>query len=250
MWPVVFEIPYLNFPISSFGVMMAAGFLVGTWVAALRMREEGLDPELATTLLLYMMLGGVAGAKLYYALDVHLREGLPFTSLLFARDGITWYGGLLAGTAAGILGCRRHGVPVLRFMSCAAVALPIGHALGRVGCLLVGDDYGRPSELPWALAFPRGAPPTLERVHPTQLYEIAWLLPLAALLWARRRRSPFLFGEYLALSGLGRILIEHWRVNPAVALGMTEAQWIGLALLVAGATSWFLLRRRAAAVGT
>ena len=145
MWPVVFVIPYLDFPISSFGVMMAAGFLVGTWITAIRMREDGLDPELATALLLYVMLGGVAGAKLYYAVDVHLREGLPFTSLLFARDGITWYGGLLAGIAAGGWGCRRHGVPVRSFMSCVAVALPVGHALGRIGCFLVGDDYGRPS---------------------------------------------------------------------------------------------------------
>ncbi len=244
MWPVVFVIPYLDFPISSFGVLMAAGFLVGTWLTALRMREEGLDPELATALLFYVMLGGVAGAKLYYALDVHLREGLPFLSLLLARDGITWYGGLLAGIAAGAWGCRRHGVPVLSFMSCAAVALPVGHALGRVGCFLVGDDYGRPSDLPWAVAFPRGAPPTLERVHPTQLYEIAWLLPLAALLWARRRRSPFLFGEYLALAGLGRLLVEHWRLNARVALGLSEAQWIALGLVVAGSSSWLLLRRR------
>jgi phosphatidylglycerol:prolipoprotein diacylglycerol transferase len=247
MWPVVFVIPYLDFPISSFGVMMAAGFLVGTWITAIRMREEGLDPELATALLLYVMLGGVAGAKLYYAVDVHLREGLPFTSLLFARDGITWYGGLLAGFAAGAWGCRRTGVPIRAFMSCVAVALPVGHALGRIGCFLVGDDYGRPGDVPWALAFPRGAPPTLELVHPTQLYEVAWLLPLAALLWARRRRSPFLFGEYLVLSGIGRLWIEHWRVNARVALGLTEAQWIGVALILVGASGWLVLWRRAEA---
>ena len=247
MWPVVFKIPYLNFPISSFGVMMAAGFLVGTWLTALRMREEGLDPELASVLLGYVLIGGVAGSKLYFAVDMALREGLPFFSLLFSREGITWYGGLLAGTLAGAWGCRRHGIPILDFTSCAAVAVPVGHALGRVGCFLVGDDYGGPSDLPWALAFPLGAPPTLERVHPTQLYEVAWLLPLAALLWARRRRSPFLFGEYLALAGLGRLLIEHWRVTPRVALGLSQAQWIGLALLVAGTSGWLLLRSRVAA---
>jgi prolipoprotein diacylglyceryltransferase len=81
-------------------------------------------------------------------------------------------------------------------------------------------------------------------VHPTQLYEVAWLLPVAALLWSRRRKSPFLFGEYLAANGLGRIVIESWRVNPKVALGFTEPQWIGLVLIVAGASGWIYYRRR------
>ena len=103
MYPIIFTIPFVDFPISSFGLMMATGFLVGTWICAIRMREEGLDPDLATNLLLYVMLGGVFGSKLYYAVDVSIREGLPFTSLLFARDGITFYGGLIAGVGVAIL---------------------------------------------------------------------------------------------------------------------------------------------------
>jgi phosphatidylglycerol:prolipoprotein diacylglycerol transferase len=246
MYPVVFTIPGLDLEISSFGVMMALGFLVGTWLVSLRMREEGLDPELATTLLLWVMLGGVLGSKLYYAVDVWLREGRPFASLLFARDGITWYGGLLAGIGAGVLGCRANGVSVLTFANCCAVGVAVGQAIGRIGCFLVGDDYGRVSELPWAVAFPRGAPPTFDRVHPTQLYECAWLLGAAALLWRRRRRSPFPFGEYMIANGLGRFAIERWRVNQPVALGLTEAQWIGLALVALGALGWLHLRTRGA----
>ena len=144
-------------------------------------------------------------------------------------------------TLVGAIGCRIHRLPVKTFADCTAVAGAVGQALGRIGCFLVGDDYGRPSSLPWAVAFPQGAPPTLERVHPTQLYEVAWLLPVAALLWSRRRKSPFLFGEYLVANGLGRIAIESWRVNPKVALGLTEPQWIGLGLIVAGASGWLLL---------
>ena len=123
----------------------------------------------------------------------------------------------------------------------------MGQALGRIGCFLVGDDYGRASDVPWAVAFPEGAPPTLETVHPTQLYEFAWLLPVALLLWSRRNRSPFLFGEYIALNGLGRIVIENWRVNPEVALGLTEPQWIGVALVCLGVSSWLYFRFRAPA---
>ena len=248
MHPTLFRIPYLDFPISTFGVMMATAFLVGSWITAKRMAEEGLDPELATTLLIYVMLGGIFGSKLYYAVDVSLRTGAPFSRLFFARDGITWYGGLLMATLVGSIGCRIHGLPVKKFADCAAVAGAVGQALGRIGCFLVGDDYGRPSTLPWAVAFPEGSPPTLERVHPTQLYEVAWLLPVAAVLWARRRRSPFLFGEYLIANGLGRIVIESWRVNPQVALGLTEPQWIGLALIAAGSAGWLYYRRRGAAL--
>lgn len=247
MYPILFRIPYLDFPISTFGVMMAIAFLVGSWITAKRMAEEGLDPELATTLLIYVMLGGIFGSKLYYAIDVSLREGIPFTRLFFARDGITWYGGLIGGIVVGAIGCRIHGLSIKQFADCAAVATAVGQALGRVGCFLVGDDYGRPSTLPWAVAFPEGAPPTLDTVHPTQLYEVAWLLPVAAVLWSRRRKSPFLFGEYLAANGLGRLVIENWRVNPRVAFGLTEPQWIGIGLIVIGISGWLYFHRQRAA---
>jgi phosphatidylglycerol:prolipoprotein diacylglycerol transferase len=81
-------------------------------------------------------------------------------------------------------------------------------------------------------------------VHPTQLYEVAWLLPLAAFLWRRRHASPFLFGEYIALAGVGRIVIETWRVNEPVALGLTEPQIIGLGMIAAGLGGWLYFRAR------
>ena len=208
MYPIVFRFRDLDFPISTFGVMLAIAFLIGTWITALRMREEGLDPELATTLLIYVMLGGILGSKLYYAIDVSLREGIPFTSLLFARDGITWYGGLIGGDAR-----RRARLPHPPRSGRGVRRTACGGGRGRPGArahrLLPGRRRLRArSRLPWAVAFPQGAPPTLRPVHPTQLYETVWLLGVAALLWRRRRKSPFLFGEYLVLNGLGRIAIE------------------------------------------
>lgn len=244
MYPVLFRIG--DFPISTFGLMMAIAFLVGSWITARRMAEVGLDPDLATTLLIYVMLGGLFGSKLYFAVDTHLRTGAPFAALFFARDGITWYGGLIGATVFGSLGARIHKVPLLPFMNCVAPAAAVGQSLGRVGCFLVGDDYGRATDLPWGVAFPQGAPPTEERVHPTQIYEILWLLPVAALLWRRRERSPFLFGEYVAANGLGRLVIENWRVNPKVLFGLTEPQIVGILLMVGGGTAWWILRRRQA----
>jgi phosphatidylglycerol:prolipoprotein diacylglycerol transferase len=245
MYPVVFEL--FGFPISSFGVMLAIAFLAGTWITAVRMREIGLDPEGATTLLVYAMVGGIGGSKLYFAVDVWLRDGIPFTQLLFAREGITFYGGLLGAIALVILGTRIHGIPTGRFFECVCLGGALGQAIGRLGCFLVGDDYGRPTELPWGIAFPAGAPPTLDPVHPTQLYEMAWLLGVTAVLWARRRHSPLLWGEYLVLAAIGRFSIEFVRTNPRVALGLSEAQWIAIALASVGALSWLYARRSPAA---
>src|SRR5262245_22689159 len=171
MYPVLFE-PF-GFKISSFGVMLMLAFLLSALIVGRRLREEGLDPELSWTLILYGMIGGVAGAKVYYMVATALRGGDPFYDL---RAGLTWFGGLFGGTLGIALCTRIHRLSTRTIANCIANAAPFGQAVGRLGCFLVGDDYGRPSQLPWAVAFPEGAPPTLVPVHPTQLYELAWLL--------------------------------------------------------------------------
>ena len=241
MYPVLFEV--FGLPISSFGAMMAIGFLVATWLTGLRLREFNLNPELSSTMLLYCMIGGVVGSKLYFAVDVGIRSGQDFSSLFFARDGITWYGGLLGAIAVGALGCKIHGISIRIFTSCVAVGAAVGQAFGRIGCFLVGDDYGIPTSLPWGIAFPLGAPPTEIPVHPTQLYECFWLFFVAAVLWKRRKQSPFLFGEYLIANGVGRFAIESIRTNTPIALGLTQAQWIGLTISLFGMLGWFYYRK-------
>jgi len=245
MFPILFEI--FGFPVSSFGVMLAIAFLAGTWLTAKRMEEVGLDPEGATTMLIYAMIGGIGGAKLYFAVDVSLREGIPFLQLLLAREGITFYGGLIGGIAAVVIGTRIHGIPTGLFFNCVALAGAIGQAFGRIGCFLVGDDYGRPTDLPWGIAFPEGAPPTVERVHPTQLYEAAWLFALTLFLWRRRHRSPLLWGEYLVLAAVARFAIEFLRLNPRLVAGLSEAQVIAVLLALVGGGSWLWARRNPAA---
>lgn len=244
MYPELFRIG--NFPISTFGPMVAAGFLIGSWITARRMKEVGLDPDLASTILVYVILGGLVGSKLYFAIDVSIRQHESFTDLLLSRSGITWYGGLILGTIVGSIGTRIHGVSIVQMMNCIAPAVAVGQAIGRIGCFLVGDDYGKPSDLPWAVGFPHGSPPTDPgvRVHPTQLYETLWLLPVAFVLWKRRDRSPFLFGEYLIANGLGRFAIETLRVNPQVLAGLTEPQIVGLVLIAGGSASWLYFRLR------
>ncbi len=242
MYPELFRIG--SFSVSTFGVMLAIAFLVGTRICAVRLEEQGEDPEQAWNLLLWTMVGGILGSKLYFAIDVSLRTDEPFASLLFARAGITWYGGLIGGTILGVVACRVYRLPTKVVADSVAVSLAVGQALGRFGCFLVGDDYGKVSDVPWAIAFPEGAPPTLDPVHPTMLYEMVWLFAVAGFLWWRRKRSPFLFGEYVALNGLGRSVVEIWRVNPQVAFGLTEPQIIGITLVLLGSGGWLYFRTR------
>lgn len=249
MFPILFEVPGLGWPVTSFGVLVAAGFLASWRIIAWRFGELGVDQAQADAVLLYCIIGGLLGSKLYYAVDTWLLTGAPFLPGLLARGGITWYGGLIGGALLAGFAMHRRGVPFMQASDAVALAAPFGQALGRVGCFLVGDDWGRRTDLPWGVAFPQGLDPVEWPVHPTQLYEVAWLLPVGLWLLRRRRHSAFLFGEYLILAAAGRFGIEFFRVNTPVALGLTEAQWIALLLSALGAGG-LIWRGRAARAGS
>ena len=94
----------------------------------------------------------------------------PILELLLSR-GLSWCGGLIGGVGVGLAHIALKRWPIVAILAAATPALAFGHLIGRIGCFLVGDDYGTPSTLPWAVAFPEGLPPTTVPVHPTQLCE-------------------------------------------------------------------------------
>lgn len=232
MYPVIFRIG--SFEVMSFGLMVAVGALVGVWLFGRELRRSQLSPD-AVNGAIIGLLAGLAGAKLLYVSE-HLGEDQLF-SLLLSRGGLSWFGGLFVGICAALAYFRWRHWPILAVVSAATPALAVGHALGRVGCFLVGDDYGRPTSLPWGIAFPEGSPPTDIPVHPTQLYEAA-LLGILAWLLIRWRRAGVLdrtvVARYLLLTGVIRFCIEFVRVNVRVAFGMTVAQFGALLLIVGG----------------
>lgn len=233
MYPVLFRLG--EFEVTSFGVMVAVAALVGLSLFRREVLRSRLPAEAADAAL-WGLAGGMLGAKLLWVAE-HLGEE-PFTALLFARGGLSWFGGLVGGVGTGLLVIAARGIPLTATLAAATPALAFGHLLGRVGCFLVGDDYGRPSDLPWAIAFPEGLPPTTVPVHPTQLYEALFLGWLGWMLLRWRRCAVpdvVVLGRYLLLAGLVRFLIEFIRVNERVALGLTVAQWVSLVLVVAGA---------------
>jgi phosphatidylglycerol:prolipoprotein diacylglycerol transferase len=154
---------------------------------------------------------------------------------------MSWFGGLAGGLCAGIAMMRARALPIIPVLAAATPGLAIGHAIGRIGCFLVGDDYGHPSSLPWAVAFPDGLPPTDVPVHPTQIYEALALLPVAWLLFRWRRHGTSdrrVLGGYLVLVGTVRFLIEFLRADVHVLgpfsvahLASFGATMVGLVLL-------------------
>jgi phosphatidylglycerol---prolipoprotein diacylglyceryl transferase len=242
MYPTLVRIG--NFEITTFGALVALGALMGLWVFARELKRSGLPSE-GVDAALAGVIGGMVGAKLVWAIE--FRNEAPFLSLFFSRGGLSWFGGLLGGVATGLWMLRRQRIPLIEALAAAAPALAIGHAIGRIGCFLVGDDYGRPTTLRWGVAFPKGLPPTDVAVHPTQLYETVGLGIIAWILIRWRRAgvpSAVLFGRYLMLAGGLRFLIEFVRVNRHVAGPLTLAQLFALGLMGIGVALVLSGRRR------
>jgi len=235
LYPTLIEIFGLS--ISSFGFMVGLGVIVGTYVGERLFVEAHLSRDLPWSLAVVGLAGGFVGSKLWFVLE-RLARGDSFGAVMEQRAGLTFYGGLIVGVLCLWGYARFRKVSfwiVLHFIS---VPLLVAQCLGRIGCFLVGDDYGYATDVPWAVAFPEGAPPVLEPVHPTMLYESAWLAVMAALLYTRRNRSTCLFGEYLMAASAGRFIVEFWRINPALVGSLSNAQLTAIGLFSLGATLW------------
>ncbi|NIP78919.1 MAG: prolipoprotein diacylglyceryl transferase [Gemmatimonadetes bacterium] len=259
MYPHLFTIG--DFTVTSFGLMMFLSFVVGAWVLARQFEKRGMDPELAWDMLLWIAVGGILGAKLYYV-GLHIDDLLadPLRELT-NRGGLVWYGGFIGGVAAFYWQIRRRSLPLAKTFDSAAPALAIAYAVGRMGCFLVGDDYGRPTDSWVGIAFPEGYPPTTAgyfrsigtqipadipdtavlAVHPTQLYEIAAALVMFAILWrlSGSLRPGRLFALYLVMYAVERFAVEFVRAKTDhVLLGLTTSQIASMVLVLVAAVIW------------
>src|SRR3712207_2055806 len=233
------EIDVLGLPIKTFGLFFGLSFIACGLVIARRLKELGRPVDWAYEMIFAALIGGVIGSRLWWFLDNYEEAKDDFFSNLFGGSGLTWYGGLLGGALAVILWASRRGMVGVGLLDLCAPGLALGYAVGRVGCQLSGDgDYGEPWDGPWAMAYPDGAVPTEEKVHPTPIYETLGQGTIAPVLWhLRDRYAPGrLFALYLLLAGLERLLVEFVRRNEAVVAGLTVAQLISLGMMAAGAT--------------
>lgn len=247
MYPYLLQIGSFRLP--SFGVMLTLGFLGSMLALRQELRRRSFDTSLAETLALAAMVGGLIGAKVYYAFEVWPYFTRDPVGTLLSGAGFTFYGGLAGGAIGVWRVIRRHNLPLWTIIDAVALSLPVGYAIGRIGCQLAGDgDYGTPTDLPWGMAYPDGLVPTLERVHPTPVYEtLQSFLVFGVLLRLRSQLSPpgQLFCVYLILTGLARFWVEFVRLNSDIVWGLSDAQIISVLMITGGTIGLWCLSRNA-----
>jgi phosphatidylglycerol---prolipoprotein diacylglyceryl transferase len=178
----IFGLPKLfpaGLPIRGYGTMVVLGAAAGVAMATYRARRVGLDAEIIWSLALWLFVGGIVGARLFYVIeywDQRFRSDSLSETLLkildFPEGGLVIYGGLFGAALAAWFFLRKHHLPVLATADLIAPSLMIGLALGRIGCLLNGCCYGGPSTLPWAVTFPPNSPPYQAQFSNGGLYGI------------------------------------------------------------------------------
>lgn len=266
MFPVLFEIGPIK--IYSFGLMMGLAFIVANYLLVQEFRRRNLDENAAGTITLIALIAGVIGSKLFSVFENWDRFVADPAGELFSASGLTFYGGLIVATLCIWLYVRSKKIPFARVADAAAPSLIIAYGIGRIGCQLSGDgDYGIPTDIAFAMTYPEGTVSTLAAknpglveqfrevfpgrpvpldipVHPAPVYETLAALAIFAALWALRKRpmpAGMLFGVYLILAGIERLLVEFIRLNPTY-LGLSQAQWISVGMIVLGSMLCWTIR--------
>jgi phosphatidylglycerol:prolipoprotein diacylglycerol transferase len=254
MHPILFEIR--GFPVYTYGVLLAAAYLLGLQFALIRARTRGLDPNRVMDLGIWIIISALAGAKLMLlVVDFDTFGRHPADWLKLLRSAGVFYGGLIAAVVVALWYLRRHRMPMWTVTDIFAPGIALGHVVGRLGCLFAGCCFGRPTTVPWAITFHNeyagqnvGTPLNVP-LHPTQLYEAgAELLILAFLLLTERRGQPFpgrTFWSYMLLYGVSRFLIEFFRGDSRGTIGLfSTSQVVSLVVVPLAIVMLILLGRR------
>ena len=230
--------------LQTFGLCFALAFIAAGAVLTRRLTELGRPPDWAYEIVFAALLGGIVGARIDFLIQNWADVSDDLLGNLFSGSGLVWFGGAIGGAIAVVAWGMWRGIRGWAIADLTAVPLALGYAIGRIGCQLSGDgDYGQPWDGPWAMAYPEGTVATDVPVHPTPIYETLAMGAIAYALWRLRDRvsTGMLFASYLVLAGTERFLVEFIRRNEDVALGLTQAQLISLAMILAGG-AWIAVR--------
>jgi len=257
MHPLLFELPVPGGtrPIGSYGALFALALLLGCALFVSRAARAQLDLGRVMAALAIAIGGALAGAWLLFAVVEALRTGDVFAVL--ESGGRVFFGGLLGGALGSVIAARALKLPLGTLADCAAPALPLGHAIGRLGCFFGGCCYGAPWDGALAVTYTDpsapGAHPMVAR-HPWPLYESAALLAIAALVAlvpsARLARGAVgaRFALYAALYGMLRVALESLRGDSVrgVVHGVSTSQLVSV-IVTLSAVAWLARTRRGAA---
>ena len=255
MHPIFLKIG--SFELASYGVMTALGYIAATLYLLPRLPKIKLDKDTFWNLIFITFLGALLGAKLLFIfVSWPQLNGTALQKIMYFvqnfRYGFVFYGGLITAATALIIYMKKKRLPLLQTADFMIVGLPLGHALGRVGCFLAGCCHGRPTDLPWGVTFtdPHSmVSPELLGVplHPVQLYEAVGNLLIFFLLhklYQRPHKNGTILLAYIACYSLLRFMLEFVRgdFRGSYFLGLSPAQLIALAAaVVAAVIFWKLL---------
>src|SRR5919198_5006853 len=240
MYPRLFELGPVT--VYTYGVLLAAAYLLGLKLAMVRAKARGLDANRVLDLGIYIIISALVGAKLLLLVtDFRTFKSDPKELLPLARSGGVFYGGLILAVIVALWYIRRAGLPLWTTCDVFAPGIALGHVVGRFGCLFAGCCYGKETSVPWAITFtdPFAAAnvgtPLNRPLHPTQLYEAgAELLILGVLLLTERKGRPFAgrtFWLYMLLYAISRFIIEFFRGDERGTVFMfSTSQFISLLL--------------------
>ncbi len=236
--------------------MIALAFLFGLWTATLRARREKISGEKIADVTLWLMIGGILGARIVYVTTYWKEEfaDQPFSEIfMIQHGGLVYYGGLIGAIVAGAIYICWKKLPLWKTADIFAPSVALGSVFGRTGCLLNGCCYGKPTDVPWAIRFPVDHPTGGVPVHPTEIYDGLLNLVLyffLAWLFRRKKFDGQIFATYLICYAVIRGVVEIFRgdyTNLHYHFGLTPAQWIGVPIFVAGLALAAILSRRAPA---
>lgn len=259
MIPILYEIGPLK--IHSFGFMLVVAFYSCYFLLSHEMKRLGYPQRIASDIIFYGAIGGILGSKIYYLIENISSVIEDPAGMIFSGAGLVFYGGLIGGTLGVTYVIRKNKFTWIAFGDIVAPLLILGYGIGRIGCFLVGDDYGLPTHLPWGVVFENGLPPTTQfmfqsyypwidisgfantliPVHPTQLYETTLALIIFGILWKLRRsirHTGDLFFTYMIFAGTERFFIEFLRTNPKYIFIFSGAQIFSILLI--GIGTYFL----------
>lgn len=238
MFPVLFKIGPLT--IYTYGFFVAAGALAAIALARHQARQTGLNPDKITDLCFYLVIAAIVGSRIFYvALNPHYFLENPLEVFKIWSGGLVFYGGFIVAFITAMAYIRSHAMPLGKVSDIAALAIPLGHFFGRLGCFFAGCCYGKSCELPWAVEFhsQHALAPLNMPIHPTQLYSAAANLAIFGIVLFLRSKKRFdgqLFLYYVLLYGLARSFIEIFRGDergtfPANLLSVSQAMGLSAA---------------------
>ncbi len=248
MYPILLDLGVWQ--LRSYGLFVALAVVVGVWWSAREAERRGFARRLVYDAAWAIALAGFAGARLWYVLVSEPGTYLahPWEIVAIWHGGLSMHGALIAGAVVGAWWIHRQGLPFWRFGDAVAPGLILGQSVGQIACLLNGDTYGTPSDLPWAIVFthPQAMAPLGVPLHPLQVYELL-AYSLVFLVVHRVARSAARDGAvlltYAALYGAVRFAMEFFRGDPPAVAGIIVPQVVSVALVVAALTTLVVLRR-------